>query len=83
MVVRKLLDFPYQEGSDLNQRLNYEVVTNDGVKGYGVTQTPIINGSSTITKAFHSTLADVNDFSADIAIQRSSDVTTSTCCSWC
>ena len=72
----KLRNFPYPEGSELNQRLNYTVKTNGGVNGYGVTQTPIISGTSTLSKAFYSSLADTNDFSADIAIQRSNDITT-------
>ncbi|WNL51043.1 hypothetical protein SCREM2_gp124 [Synechococcus phage S-CREM2] len=77
----KIEKFPYRtEGSvnsDLNQRINYEVVTiPNGVNGYGVTQTPIISGSSVIAKGLYSELSDVNDFSADIAIQRSGDVTT-------
>lgn len=78
---KKIEKFPYRtEGavnSELNQRLNYEVVTSPGgVNGYGVTQTPIIAGSSVIAKGLYSELSDVNDFSADIAIQRSGDVTT-------
>ena len=77
----KLEAFPYPNsavglGRD-DQRLNYAVETvPGGVKGYGITQTPVIDGTSTITKAFHSSLADVNDFSADIAIQQGNDVTT-------
>ena len=70
----KLRNFPYPEGSALNQRINYEIETvAGGVKGYSVSLTPIITNTLTLAKSFHSELADTNDFSADISAQNNVD----------
>ena len=69
-----LVDFPYPDGSTLNSRVNYICTTvPNGVRGYANIEVGIINNTMTNAKAFYSTLADTNDFSADISIQNNRD----------
>ena len=70
----KLRDFPYPEGTVLNTRINYGVTTSPGgVTGYAISRPGILTNTLTLAKSFYSTLADVNDFSADISIQNNVD----------
>ena len=69
-----LVDFPYPDGSTLNSRVNYIATTvPNGVRGYANIEPGIIKNTMTTAKAFYSTLADTNDFSADISIQNNKD----------
>ncbi len=49
-------------------RINYEVITQNGIRGYAVTSPAKITNTLKKTKSFHSELADVNDFSAEISL---------------
>lgn len=70
---RKVANFPYPEGSVEKTRVNIEVVTvPNAVKGYAVQLDYKISNSLSKTKAFYSPLDDVNDFSADLAINNKS-----------
>ena len=70
----KLRDFPYPEGTVLNTRINYAVTTvPNSVTGYAFSLPGILTNTLTLAKSFYSTLADVNDFSADISIQNNVD----------
>ena len=70
----KLKSFPYPEGSDLNTRINYEVVTApNAVNGYAVTRVASFTNTASRTKSLFSFLEDTNDFSADISIQNTAD----------
>tara|TARA_R110002050_G_scaffold292587_1_gene448063 strand:- start:5453 stop:12940 length:7488 start_codon:yes stop_codon:yes gene_type:complete len=69
-----LADFPYPEGSSLNSKVSYAVETiPNGVKGYANIEAGIRKNNLAISKSFYSTLADTNDFSADISIQNNKD----------
>ena len=70
-----LLNFPYPEGSSFSNRINYEVETKNGVKGYAIIIPAKVTNTLTKTKSFFSKLDDLttDKFSADISIQTSDD----------
>jgi hypothetical protein len=49
------------------RRLNYEVTTDNDIKGFAFLPNPVIKNAAENVKSFYSTLEDVNDFSADIS----------------
>ena len=71
--INKLLNFPYPEGSALSTKINYDVETDNGIKGYALLFDFKITHTLSKTKALFSSLADLNDFSADISVQNNVD----------
>jgi hypothetical protein len=73
---KKLYNFPYPEGSILNERVNYSLKTNvSGAEGYAITAPGKIANTLTKTKSIFSNLTTTNldKFSADISIQNNVD----------
>lgn len=67
-------EWPFAEGSALSGRVNIEVETIPNVvKGYAVQPSFKISNTISKTKSFFSSLADTNDFSADISISNADD----------
>ena len=71
--IDKMLNFPYPEGSIFSTRINYDVETDNNIKGYAVILDFKITNTLSKTKSCFSSLADLNDFSADISVQNNVD----------
>lgn len=71
----KLYNFPYTGGSTLNERVNYELTTDNGITGYAVTAPAKITNTLNKTKSVFSELASLSSdkFSADISMRDSTD----------
>ena len=69
----KLLNFPYPEGSALNSKINLVVETVPTCYGFRIILPNQVNNTLTKTKSIFSSLADTNDFSADISVQNNVD----------
>ena len=70
----KMFSFPFPAASPFRtNRLNYEVTTNDGVKGFAVVVPGKITNTLQKTKSFFSSLDDLNDFSCDISVQNNTE----------
>jgi hypothetical protein len=73
---KKLYNFPYPEGSILNERVNYVLETNNSkAKGYAITAPGKISNTITKTKSIYSNLtaSNLDKFSADISVQNNVD----------
>ena len=62
------LDSPFR-----TTRVNYEVETKDGVKGYAIVVPGKISNTLQKAKSFFSELDDYNNFSADISVQNTNE----------
>ena len=70
----KMFSFPFPAASPFRtNRLNYEVTTNDGVKGFAVVVPGKVTNTLQKTKSFFSSLDDLNDFSCDISVQNNAE----------
>lgn len=70
----KLKNFPYDEESGLNERVNFDVVTSPhNIRGYAVLLDAKITNTLGKTKSFFSPLEDRNDFSSDISVRNNSE----------
>ncbi len=72
----KLYNFPYTGGSSLNERVNYQLETSNGIKGYAITAPAKITNTLNKTKSVFSELSSLSSdkFSADISMRERSDV---------
>ena len=71
----KLYKFPFVQYVDDSVLIDYQVVTNGGIKGFGVIPNLKITNTLTKTKSFYSTLAStsIDEFSADISTRNTAD----------
>ncbi len=70
----KLFNFPFPAGSELAvERLNLDVVTNTGAKGYAALLAGQLTNTLTKTKSLYADLAGYDEFSVDISSQNRKD----------
>ena len=56
------------EQAIVTPRINYEIITQNGIRGYAVTSPAKITNTLKKTKSFYSDLADENNFTSEIAL---------------